>query len=100
MAMISISKRGLCVAALLSISVAISMAQSVTFTSFSTPGGDPQYITAGPDGALWFTETVANKIGRITTAGVVTEYAIPTAMPAGCASCGSYGITAGSDGAV
>ena len=39
------------------------------------PGG----ITAGPDGALWFTEQTANKIGRITTAGVITEFPIPTA---------------------
>ena len=30
----------------------------------------PEEITAGPDGALWFTEAAANKIGRITTAGL------------------------------
>src|ERR1700731_2568477 len=49
-------------------------------------------ITAGPDGALWFTEGNANKIGRITTAGVFTEFPVPTAnsFPAG--------ITAGPDG--
>jgi len=51
-------------------------------------------ITAGPDGALWFTETVAGKIGRITTSGVITEYAIPTANSY------PYGITTGPDGAV
>ena len=33
----------------------------------------------GPDLALWFTETDANKIGRITPAGVITEFSIPTA---------------------
>ena len=33
-------------------------------------------ITAGPDGDLWFTEYSGNKIGRITTAGVITEYPI------------------------
>ena len=32
----------------------------------------------GPDGALWFAELGSNKIGRITTAGVVTEYAAPS----------------------
>jgi virginiamycin B lyase len=32
-------------------------------------------ITAGPDGALWFTENQAHKIGRITTSGTVTEFA-------------------------
>ncbi len=31
-------------------------------------------ITAGSDGNLWFTEETSNKIGRITTAGLVTEF--------------------------
>ncbi len=35
-------------------------------------------ITTGPDGALWFTELI-DQIGRITTAGVITEFPIPTA---------------------
>jgi hypothetical protein len=30
-----------------------------------TPLSLPQSITAGPDGALWFTESNANKIGRL-----------------------------------
>jgi virginiamycin B lyase len=34
------------------------------------PGG----ITAGPDGALWFTEENGNRIGRITTGGAITEF--------------------------
>ena len=33
---------------------------------------------AGPDGALWFTESSANKIGRATTAGVFIEYPVLT----------------------
>jgi streptogramin lyase len=38
----------------------------------------PTYITAGPDGALWFTERRANKIGRITTDGLtINEYPLP-----------------------
>ena len=45
----------------------------------SYPILQPFGITAGADGALWFTEANANKIGRITTGGVITEYAIPTA---------------------
>lgn len=44
-------------------------------TSASEPGG----IVTGPDGALWFVETAVNKIGRISTNGVVTEYVVPTA---------------------
>ena len=52
------------------------------------------FITAGPDGALWFSELSASRIGRITTAGAFTEYSIPTAdgQP--------QGITAGPDGAL
>ena len=33
----------------------------------------------GADGALWFTEEIGNKVGRITTAGGITEYTIPLA---------------------
>ena len=32
----------------------------------------PQGIAAGPDGALWYGDPGANKIGRISTTGVVT----------------------------
>jgi virginiamycin B lyase len=52
----------------------------------------PEEITLGPDGALWFTEQAGNKIGRITTSGTFTEFAIPTA------SAGAEGIVAGPDG--
>jgi virginiamycin B lyase len=31
-------------------------------------------ITVGPDNALWYAENAANKIGRITTAGSITEF--------------------------
>jgi uncharacterized protein (TIGR03437 family) len=57
--------------------------------------GDPSGIVAGPDGAVWFTEYGAGKIGRITTSGVLTEFPVPTvsgALP--------YGIAAGPDGAL
>jgi streptogramin lyase len=49
-------------------------------------------ITAGPDGRLWFTEFDANKIGAISTAGVVTEYS--TGLSPGA---GPDQITAGPD---
>ena len=38
----------------------------------------PFFMTAGPDGALWFTEQNTHSIGRITTAGSVTEHPIPS----------------------
>ena len=39
------------------------------FTSFTLPThrGSPFAITSGPGNALWFTETNANKIGRIAS---------------------------------
>jgi virginiamycin B lyase len=35
-------------------------------------------IAPGPDGNLWFTELGANAIGRVTTAGLITEFPLPT----------------------
>jgi len=53
----------------------------------------PQDITKGPDGALWFTENFnGNRIGRITTAGVITEFT--TGITAGSQPAG---ITKGPD---
>ena len=43
---------------------------------------------------LWFTEGQTNKIGRITTSGVITEYPLPDPMSI------PYAITAGPDGAL
>jgi virginiamycin B lyase len=51
-------------------------------------------LASGPDGAIWFTEGQQNNIGRITTAGVFTEYPVPTPLS------NPYGITAGPDGNV
>ena len=50
-------------------------------------------ITAGPDGALWFTEHGDNEIGRITTAGAITDSPLPTFSDL-------TAITAGPDGAL
>ncbi len=42
-------------------------------------GGGTISITAGPDGKLWFLEQGANRVGRMTTAGVIdAEFPIPT----------------------
>lgn len=50
-----------------------------TFQEFSipTPQRDPGSITRGPDGAMWFTETSAVKLGRIGPDGAIVEYALP-----------------------
>jgi streptogramin lyase len=67
------------------------------------PGYQPGTITAGPDGALWFTEvsphaqngsaTLTSKIGRITLAGQVSEFPLASNSYAG-------DITTGPDGAL
>jgi streptogramin lyase len=81
------------VALLLGVPVILS-AQSVSFTEYPISNGYLDQIAAGPDGAMWFTELTGNKIGRISTAGVVTEYAIPTP------GSNPIGIAAGPDGAL
>lgn len=66
-----------------------SAATDQSINGFPT-SGHPGHIITGPDGNLWFTES--NGIGRITTAGVVTEYPVVTG------SCDPGGIAAGPDG--
>jgi len=63
------------------------------YRRFQVPTASPSLsaITLGPDGNLWFTETFAAKVGRITPAGVITEFALPP-------SSGPLDITAGPDG--
>lgn len=79
---------------------------AVTAYPTPTPRSAPEGIVAGPDGNLWFTETgnpdwqrdfsypPGSKIGRITPAGAITEFATPTARS------GPYDITNGPDGAM
>ncbi len=59
------------------------------FEEYALPSGSfPKGIVAGPDGKLWFTESGHGKIGKITTGGAITEYAVSDATR----------ITAGPDG--
>jgi virginiamycin B lyase len=60
------------------------------------PNGQPQGITAGKVGAVWFTEAAAqaNAIGRITIGGPVATYSIPTRFS------DPVGITSGPDQAL
>ncbi|MFE9799778.1 hypothetical protein ACFYP6_12970 [Streptomyces goshikiensis] len=53
--------------------------RALRLTEFALPTAQcgPFGIAAGPDGALWFAETAADRIGRITTDGSVTEYPLP-----------------------
>ena len=64
-----------------------SAAQSITEYPILS-GSESRIIIAGPDGNLWFTENGYAQIGKITPAGVITEYATPTGY-------NPYAITAG-----
>jgi streptogramin lyase len=65
-----------------------------TITEFAIPSSDsrPRGITAGSDGNLWFTEDLADQIGRLTPSGIFTEFPISTVSSIPAA------ITAGPDG--
>jgi hypothetical protein len=57
----------------------ISASGTIVHT-FSLPNGaSPAGIVTGSDHNLWITEPGRNKIARMTPAGVVTEFSVPTA---------------------
>ena len=62
-------------------------------TTYQAVISGPQDITAGPDGALWFTNFLGSSIGRITPAGQITFYSARGMIE-------PQGITAGPDGAL
>jgi virginiamycin B lyase len=55
------------------------------------PNSTPLILKRGPDGALWFTEVFADRIGRRAPDGTIAEFPLPTpeAVP--------LDITVGSD---
>jgi virginiamycin B lyase len=85
---------GLAVPGAAAASEASDRAGTIVEYEIPSPSAGPVEIAAGPDGALWFTESAANKIGRITTRGRFSEYALQTA------GAGPHGIAAGPDGAI
>jgi streptogramin lyase len=53
---------------------------ALSVTSFSIPLTalvEPQGITLGPDGNLWFTESGAGAIGRMTATGALSQFTLP-----------------------
>jgi virginiamycin B lyase len=70
---------------------ASTLAASAPVTSFALPTAFsfPANLVSGPDGALWFTET--GKIGRITTAGALQEFALPAGHNASSLAVGPDG---------
>ena len=49
-------------------------------TEFQLPseGHRPQAIASGPDGNLWVTEVIKHKIVRVTPAGQMSEFPVPS----------------------
>ena len=72
-------------------------AGKVTEYDVSGVGTMPWRIAPGPDGALWFTVQGADNVGRITTSGAVSTFAIPQGVP-GFGH--TNGMTEGPDGAM
>ncbi|HEY9084560.1 MAG TPA: hypothetical protein VIN40_01260 [Candidatus Tyrphobacter sp.] len=72
---------------------AITTTGTISIYSIPTASSSPYGIALGPDGNLWFTEAnnAAPKIGKITTAGVITEYPVAGATEL-------FFIATGSDG--
>lgn len=68
------------------------------FYPLATASAGPESITVGPNGALWFLETAANKVGEIYTSAAAgtnpTEFAVKTA------DAGLGTIVSGSDNAL
>jgi virginiamycin B lyase len=85
-----VTKRlGIALAALALALVAPATASAATLTTFST-AGTTRHVAVGPDGNLWFTEQ-QDRVGRVTTGGVLDEFVVGTgAAP--------KGIAAGPDG--
>jgi virginiamycin B lyase len=75
----------------------LSGSTSVTITEYtipSTPAPKPLSVTEGSDGNFWFTESAKPQIGRLSTAGVFTEFALPNSAST------PWGIATGPDGAL
>ena len=79
------------VTALCLLAAAFCLAQDPVQFQVPTSNSYPDGIVAGPDGNVWFTEAVGNKIARITTTGSFAEYPL-------AAGANPTDITVGSDG--
>lgn len=73
----------------------VDPATQSTLSMTALPSGSSvTQIAAGPDNAVWFTDTGLNEIGRLSSTGTLTYYSVPTA------NSGLSGIAPGSDNAM
>jgi streptogramin lyase len=74
-----------------------------SITEYPIPAGSPAIgngllgITGGPDGNVYFTDTLNNAIGQVTPSGVISELPLPTSGGGLFFNNGLAGITTGSD---
>jgi streptogramin lyase len=81
--MISAAAMALSLSLLSGTSPALALTGDITEFPIPTGGASVPSITVGPDGNLWFTEQGNQNVGRITPAGVITEFqASPGSAPA------------------
>ena len=75
-----------------------------SITEYPIPAGSTSLgnglfgITAGPDGNVYFTDTLDNAIGRITATGAITKLPLPPYSGGSFFKNGLDGITLGADG--
>jgi virginiamycin B lyase len=83
---------GLLVGLALALLAGAGLASAQTITEFAIPGANsnPVGITTGSDGNLWFTEAGSSQLGRITTAGTITEFVLAAGRE-------PFGIVSGPD---
>jgi streptogramin lyase len=72
-----------------------------TVQNLPLPAGESMSsMTVGGDGNFWFTDTARNAIGKLTPAGAVKEYPLPSPNALGAATDGQWQIATACDGAV
>jgi streptogramin lyase len=75
-----------------------TLLQTATVVKYPTPGFHPFHIISGPGGDLWVTlqatDNIHDAIGRMSTSGVLTTFAVPTTKS------GPWGLAVGPDGNV
>jgi hypothetical protein len=73
--------------------VEIGVDGALTVYQLPTPNAAPAKISKGPNGNMWFSESISGKLGEIALpSGVITEFSLPNPSERPCA------VTAGSDG--